>query len=124
MDLLRQMGDQAAQVEQRCETVSSTRDGLKTAITKKARETKAEVSEFMKTYLEDAEALDGLEFLSMAESGEMAHWEILAKLNERAADRDIATLVRFAVPVQQRHVNAVREQSLRLAAEEDPSEPA
>lgn len=124
MDLLRQMGDQAAQVEQRCETVSSTRDGLKTAITKKARETKAEVSEFMKTYLEDAEALDGLEFLSMAEAGEMAHWEILAKLNERAADRDIATLVRFAVPVQQRHVNAVREQSLRLAAEEDPSEPA
>jgi len=118
------MGDQAAQVEQRCETVSSTRDGLKTAITKKARETKAEVSEFMKTYLEDAEALDGLEFLSMAEAGEMAHWEILAKLNERAADRDIATLVRFAVPVQQRHVNAVREQSLRLAAEEDPSEPA
>lgn len=124
VDLLRQMGDQAAQVEQRCETVSSTRDGLKTAITKKARETKAEVSEFMKTYLEDAEALDGLEFLSMAEAGEMAHWEILAKLNERAADRDIATLVRFAVPVQQRHVNAVREQSLRLAAEEDPSEPA
>ena len=64
--------------------VAGTRDGMRTAINKKARETKAEVVDFMKTYLEDAEALDGLEFLSMAEAGEMAHWEILAKLNETA----------------------------------------
>ena len=43
----------------------------------------------MKTYLEDAEALDGLEFLSMAEAGELAHWEILAKPNETANDAEI-----------------------------------
>jgi hypothetical protein len=52
------------------------RDGVKTAIAKEARETKADVNAFMRTYLEDAEALDGLEFLSMAEAGELAHWEI------------------------------------------------
>jgi hypothetical protein len=78
----------------------------------------------MKTYLEDAEALDGLEFLSMAEAGEMAHWEILATLNAKAEDPDIAAVLRFALPIQQAHVNAVREHSLRLAADEDPSEPA
>jgi cyanate lyase len=78
----------------------------------------------MKTYLEDAEALDGLEFLSMAEAGEMAHWEILAVLNETAKDADLARIVAFALPLQQAHVNTVREQSLRLAADEDPSEPA
>jgi hypothetical protein len=78
----------------------------------------------MKTYLEDAEALDGLEFLSMAEAGEMAHWEILAKLNETANDGDVAGVVKFALPVQASHLDAVREHSLRLAAEEDPSEPA
>ncbi len=78
----------------------------------------------MKIYLEDAEALDGLEFLSMSEAGEMAHWEILAQLNDTAKDSDIAAVVKFALPVQRTHVNAVRAHSLRLAAAEDPAEPA
>jgi hypothetical protein len=121
---LQRMGEEAAEVEQRCDATASSRDGLKTAIAKKARETKAEVNGFMKTYLEDAEALDGLEFLSMAEAGEMAHWEILAKLNETANDPDIDKVVKFALPLQQAHVDAVREQSLRLAGNQDPIEPA
>lgn len=121
---MQQMGDQAAEIEQRCEVVAGSRAGMKTAITQKARETKAEVVGFMKTYLEDAEALDGLEFLSMSEAGEMAHWEILATLNETAKDGDVASLVKYAVPVQQAHVDAVRQHSLRLAADEDPSETA
>ncbi|HEX3691630.1 MAG TPA: hypothetical protein VHV28_18160 [Solirubrobacteraceae bacterium] len=124
LELLQRMGDEAAKVEQRCDVAASSRDGVRTAITKKARETKAEVNAFMKTYLQDAEALDGLEFLSMAEAGEMAHWEILAKLNETANDGNIARVVEFALPLQQAHVDAVREQSLRLAGDEDPTEPA
>jgi hypothetical protein len=124
LELLERMGDEAAEVEQRCDELAGSRDGVKTAITDKARETKAEVNEFMKTYLEDAEALDGLEFLSMAEAGELAHWEILAKLNETANDDEIARIVKFALPLQQAHVDAVKEQSLRLAGEQDPGEPA
>jgi hypothetical protein len=124
VDVMKQMADEAAQIAQRCDVASGKRDGMKTAIAKKARETKAEVTAFMKTYLEDAEALDGLEFLSMAEAGEMGHWEILTTLNAKAEDPDIADVIRFALPIQQAHVNAVREHSLRLAADEDPSEPA
>jgi hypothetical protein len=111
-------------VEQRCDDAAGTREGMKTAIATKARETKAELTEFMKTYLEDAETLDGLEFLSMTEAGEMAHWEILATLNETANDGSVASIVEFALPLQQAHVQAVRDQSLRLAAAEDPSEAA
>ena len=124
LELLERMGDEAARVEQRCEAATSSRDGVKTAIADKARETKAEVNGFMANYLEDAEALDGLEFLSMAEAGELAHWEILATLNETANDAEIDKIVSFALPLQQSHVEAVRKQSLRLAALEDPSEPA
>src|ERR1700727_1846753 len=124
LELMQQMSDQAAKIAQRCDVVAGSRDGKRTAIAKKARETKAEVTGFMKTYLEDAEALDGLEFLSMAEAGELAHWEILAKLNETANDRDVTSVVKFAVPLQQAHVDAVREQALRLASKEDPTEPA
>jgi hypothetical protein len=123
LELLERMGDEAARVEQRCDAAVDTREGMKTAIAAKAVETKAEVNGFMKSYLEDAEALDGLEFLSMAEAGELAHWEILATLNETANDRDIADAVEFALPLQRSHVDAIRKQSLRLAAEEDPSEP-
>ena len=97
---------------------------MKTAIAAKARETRAEVTGFMKTYLEDGEALDGLEFLSMAEAGELAHWEILGTLNETAKDPDIAGIVQFVVPLQRAHVEKVREHALRLASHEDPSEPA
>ena len=124
LDVMQQMGDQAAKIEQRCDVVAGKRDRMRTAITKKARETKAEVVGFMTTYLEDGEALDGLEFLSMAEAGEMAHWEILATLNETAKDRDIAGLVKYALPLQQDHITAVREHSLRLAGDEDPGEAA
>jgi hypothetical protein len=124
VELMTQLEDQSAKIAQRCDVVAGSREGMRTAITKKARETKAEVNGFMKTYLEDAEALDGLEFLSMAEAGEMAHWEILATLNETAKDRDVAGVVKFAVPLQQSHVDDVRTHALRLAAKEDPSEPA
>ena len=124
VELMTRMGDDAAKVEQRCDDAADTHEGMKTAIAKKARQTKAEVTGFMKTYLQDAETLDGLEFLSMAEAGELAHWEILAKLNETANDRDVADVVKFALPLQEAHVDAVREHSLRLAAKEDPNEAA
>jgi ferritin-like metal-binding protein YciE len=121
---LEQMGREAAQMEKRARKVADGREGIKTAVDKKARETKSEVTDFMKTYLEGAEALDGLEFLSMAEAGEMAHVEILGTLAEKAGDAKVRKLVEAATPVQRKHVERVREQSLRLAKEEDPSEPA
>jgi hypothetical protein len=123
LELMSRMGDEAAQVEQRCDVAARTRDGMKTAIANKARETKAEVTEFMKTYLEEAEVRDGLEFLSMSAAGELAHWKILAKLNETTNDRAVASVVKFALPLQQAHVDAVREHSPPLAGQEDPPTP-
>jgi hypothetical protein len=122
--LMTRMGSEAADLEARCQKAADARDGLKTAIAKKARETKTEVSGFMKTYLQDADALDGLEFLSMSEAGELAHWEILATLNETARVPQITKLVAHGVPLEQKHVARVRESSLRLAADEDPTEAA
>jgi len=79
----------------------------------------------MKTYLDEAsDALDGFEFLTMAEAGEVGHWEILGTLNKRAANSDVSELVAWALPIQQQHLEVVRSTSLKLAAEEDPNEPA
>ena len=36
--------------------------------------------------------LDGFEFLTMAEAGEVGHWSIVAKLNEKAGNAELRTL--------------------------------
>jgi hypothetical protein len=60
----------------------------------------------------------------MAEAGEVGHWAVLAKLNERAGDERLRELVDWALPIQQRHFEEVKAGSLKLAAEEDPDSPA
>jgi hypothetical protein len=120
---LERMRDEADETESRCTEVAGEIDGKKTAILDKARETKAEATEMMKTYLgEDADALDGFEFLTMAEAGEVGHWEILKTLNERARNSGVQELVEWGIPIQQRHFEDARKGSLKLAAEEDPNE--
>jgi hypothetical protein len=120
---LQRMHDEADETESRCTEVAGDIDGKKTAILDKARETKAEATEMMRTYLgEDADALDGFEFLTMAEAGEVGHWEILRTLNERARNSGVQELVEWGIPIQQRHLEQVRQGSLKLAAEEDPNE--
>jgi hypothetical protein len=122
--LLMGMSDEAGQVEHRCQAVAAKRAGLKTAIADQARDTKSDLVGFMKTYLEEAEALDGLEFLSMAEAGELAHWRILERLNATAKQAEITKLVSFALPLQEKHVRKVADASLELADSEDPAQSA
>jgi hypothetical protein len=120
---LRQMRDEAAETERRCTELADQRDGKKTAILDKARETKSEAEEMMKTYLgEDADGLDGFEFMTMAEAGEVGHWRVLRKLNEKAGEQPITDLVEWALPIQERHLETVNSCALELAGEEDPYE--
>ena len=123
VEVLGRMQQEAAETEQRCLERAEEFDGKKTAIQEKAREVKREATEMMKTYLgDDADALDGFEFLTMAEAGEVGHWEILKTLNERARNSGVQSLVEWGIPIQQRHLDTVRQGSLKLAAEEDPNE--
>lgn len=120
---LRKMREEAEETERRCTEVAGERDGKKTAILDKAAETKKEAKEFMDIYLgEDSDGLDGFEFLTMTEAGEAGHWAILGKVNEKAGEAELRELVDWALPIQERHLEEVREGSLRLAAEEDPYE--
>ena len=58
------------------------------------------------------------ERLSMAEAGELAHWEIVQKIAHTAGEQRVAELADWAVPVQGGHIETVRGASLALAAEE------
>ncbi len=120
---LAQMREDAEETERRCTDLADAREGKKTAILEKAQETKAEATEMMSTYLgDDADGLDGFEFMTMAEAGEVGHWAILGKLNEAAGEAPVRELVEWALPIQERHFAEVRECSLTLAADEDPYE--
>jgi|SRR5215208_30993 len=117
--LLRRMHEEAGETRERCESALDAFEGKKTAIQDKARETKQEAEEMMRTYLgDDADGLDGFEFLIMAEAGELGHWEILRVIGEERSDATIRELCGFAIPVQQRHEQDVRSTALELAREE------
>jgi hypothetical protein len=119
---LERMRDQALETAERCTDVAASFDGKKTAILETARETKQEATEMMQIYLEgEDEALDGFEFLTMAEAAEVGHWAIVKKLNERAGVDALKELCEWALPIQEEHLNIVLDSSLELAAREDPN---
>src|SRR5215212_9338365 len=122
-DSLRHMREEAEETERRCTELAEGRDGKKTAILEKAQETKGEAIEMMSTYLGgEADGLDGFEFLTMAEAGELGHLAVLGKLNESAGEDRVGELVEWALPIQERHFSEAKDCSLKLAADKDPYE--
>ena len=119
---LRRMSDEAAETEGRCVELAGGFEGKKTAILDEAREVRSKATEMMSTYLDDdSDALDGFEFLTMAEAAEVGHWSVLRTMNERAGNGDLRALVEWAQPIQQRHFQQALEGSTKLAADEDPN---
>jgi len=121
---LKKMNEEAAETETRCSDLAANFEGKKTAIQDEARSVKQKGAEMLKTYLDsDSDALDGFEFLTMAEAAEVGHWSVLQVMNEQAPDKAISQLVTWALPIQQRHFSDVSEGAKQLAAEADPTEP-
>jgi len=122
---LEQVRQEAVETEERTTQVAENLDGKKTAILEKARETKQEATEMMRTYLgQDADELDGFEFLTMAEAGEVGHWQILGTMNQKAGNPELQQVIEWVTPIQERHFQQALQGSLQIAAEEDPNEPA
>lgn len=118
---LQRMHEEAVETERRVDELVSSLDGRKTKIHDQARETKSEAVEMMKTYLgEDADGLDGLEFLTMAEAGEYGHWKVVDALNQELGDERLQDLVDWALPIQRGHLEQTLEGAVALARQEDP----
>ena len=116
---LDRMKSEAEETERRTTELIETFEGKKTAILDKAREVKGEAAEMRDAYLADEEeALDGFEFLTMAEAGELGHWEIVQTIAEVAGETRVKELADWAVGVQSKHFEGVRLAALELAKEE------
>ena len=123
VETLNRMVQEAKETQQRSEQLAGSIEGKKSAITKKARETKAKATEMMQTYLGgEGDGLDGLEFLTMAEAAELGHWRILDTMAARAGEEQVHELAQAILPIQERHFEDTLEGSIRLACEEDPNE--
>ena len=118
-DRLSRMREESEETERRTLAHVDTLDGKKTAIKEMAQETKQEAAEMAETYLGDEEeVLDGFEFLTMAEAGELGHWEIVQRMAKVVGDAEVGRLADWAVDVQNRHFTGVRETALKLGEEE------
>jgi hypothetical protein len=120
---LEKMRAEAAETEQRCTDLAGTFEGKKTAILEEARTTKGKGADMLKIYLDkESDALDGFEFLTMCEAGEVGHWNVLQQMNANAGIAEIDALVQWALPIQQRHFEGALAGSKKLAASENPNE--
>ena len=120
---LRTTREEAGDAEKQATQVAASIDGKKTAILEKARETKQKATEMMSDYLgDDAEALDGFEFMTMAEAGEVGHWAVLGEMSKKAGNRELSRLAREQLAIQKKHLKQAQEGALALAREEDPNE--
>jgi len=123
VDRLKSMAQEAAETERRCTELAGTFNGKKTAILDEARETKDKGASMLKIYLdEESDALDGFEFLTMAEAGEVGHWKVPEQLANSAGRRDVIELVRWALPIQIGHFDTATSTCVKLAREENPDE--
>jgi hypothetical protein len=117
---LKTMRQEAAKAEKDGTAVAGSFNGKKSKILAEARTVKTKGATMMKTYLErGSDDLDGFEFLTMAEAGEVGHWSVLETLNRQARHPGVKQLVSTHLPIQKRHLKDVMSASVSLAAKED-----
>ena len=117
---LQTMRKEAAQAEKDGTAVAASINGKKGKILAEARSVKTKGATMMKTYLErGSDDLDGFEFLTMAEAGEVGHWTVLQELNKQGKHAGIRKLVSTHLPIQKRHLKDTMAASVHLAAKED-----
>jgi len=119
---LKTMRTEAAAAEKGGTQLAQTFDGKKSKILAEARAVKKKGGEMLKTYLDrDADALDGMEFMTMAEAGEVGHWQVLEQMAKQSRHAGVRELVKTQLPIQKRHLRDTMSASMTLAAKEDPN---
>jgi ferritin-like metal-binding protein YciE len=110
MKKLSKMREEAGEQEKRMEKLVeelSDSDGLDSSeIESTAEETAEKASKIMETYLgEDPDTQEALEFLCLAEGGEVAHYEVLASIARDVKNKKFGTTVTGILKEEQRHLD-------------------
>jgi ferritin-like metal-binding protein YciE len=107
---LSKMKDEASQQEDEMRNLIQDlveSDGFdQQTIEDKAEETAQKASKIMETYLgEQPDTQEALEFLCLAEGGEVTHYEVLRSVSKEVSNKKFATKVRSILAEEKRHLN-------------------
>jgi ferritin-like metal-binding protein YciE len=110
MKKLSKMKEEAGKQEQRMEELVeelSDSDGLDSSeIESTAEETAEKASKIMETYLgKDPDTQEALEFLCLAEGGEVTHYEVLSSVAKDVKIKKFGTTVRAILKEEQGHLD-------------------
>jgi ferritin-like metal-binding protein YciE len=98
-------GSHEQKLEELVQRVTESEGLSRESIEENAEETVQKATEIMKTYLgEEPDTLDALEFLCLAEGGEVTHYEVLGKLASEVKDKKFATGVRSILKEEKQHL--------------------
>ena len=122
MKKLSKMREEAGNQEQRMEELVeelSDSDGLDSSeIESTAEETAEKASKMMETYLgEEPDTQEALEFLCLAEGGEVTHYEVLSSIAKDVKNKKFGTTVRAILKEEQRHLDLCTKLAKSNAAE-------
>ena len=123
MKKLSKMKEEAGEQEQRMEDLVeelSESEGFNSSeIESTAEETAEKGSKIMDTYLgEDPDTQEALEFLCLAEGGEVTHYEVLASIAKDVKNKKFGTTVRAILKEEQRHLDLCTKLAKTNAAQE------
>jgi ferritin-like metal-binding protein YciE len=101
----KEAGDHHKRIEQVMRGVVESEGLHQQSIRQNAEETSQKASQMMQTYLgEDPDTLDALEFLCLAEGGEVTHYEVLDELAKKVKDKKFASEVKSIMREEKRHL--------------------
>lgn len=99
-------GKQEQQMEELVEELTDSDGFDSSTIEEKAAETADKASKIMEAYLgEDPDTQEALEFLCLAEGGEVVHYEVLASVAKDVKNKKFGPQVRAILKQEKRHLN-------------------
>jgi rubrerythrin len=104
-NMRKQANNHQTQLEELIQKLSES-EGLDSAnIQEVANETEQKVSQMMKIYLGDQpDSSEAIEFLCLAEGGEVTHYEVLSAMAKLVKDRKFSTKVRAILNDEKKHL--------------------
>jgi ferritin-like metal-binding protein YciE len=104
-DMKKEAGDHQRRIEQVMQGLSESEGLDQQSIRQNAEEASQKASQMMQTYLgEDPDTLDALEFLCLAEGGEVTHYEVLNELAKEVKNKKFASEVKSILREEKRHL--------------------
>jgi ferritin-like metal-binding protein YciE len=112
-------GTQEEEMQSLVEELSESEGFDPSKIEEKAEETAEKASKIMETYLgEDPDTQEALEFLCLAEGGEVTHYEVLTSVAKDVKNKKFGTKVRAILKEEQRHLALCTKLAKTNASEE------